>query len=87
MEEPKSAGVVALVDCSNDFAALPQEVNQVQQQIITDTVYDYLRQTRKQRKSFAYLATTDLFQQKPKDKFLAPWLSSSWHMHGRLLAQ
>ena len=59
VEEPESTNFVALIDRSTDFAALPQEVNQVQQQIITDTEYDNFRQKRKQRKSFARLATTN----------------------------
>ena len=59
VEEPESTNFVALIDRSTDFAALPQEVNQVQQQIITDTEYDNFRQKRKQRKSFARLAKTN----------------------------
>ena len=64
VEELESTNFVALVDSSTDFAALPQEVNQVQQQIITDTEFDNFRQKRKQRKSFARLATTDFFPAK-----------------------
>ena len=61
VEEPEGARFAALFDRSSDFAALLREVDQVQQQLTTDTVQDALRQTRKLRKSFAYLATTDFF--------------------------
>jgi len=61
VEEPEGANFAALFDRSNDFATLLSEVDQVKQQLTTDTVQDALRQTRKLRKSFANLVSTDFF--------------------------
>ncbi len=61
VEEPAGANFAALFDRSSDFAALLSEVDQVKQQLTTDTVQDVLRQTRKLRKSFVNLVTTDFF--------------------------
>lgn len=61
VEEPEGANFVDLFDRSHDFAALLTEVDQVKQQLTTDTVQDVSRQTRKLRKSFAHIVTTDFF--------------------------
>lgn len=61
VEEPEGASFAALFDRSSDFAALLRGVDQAQQRLAPDTVQDALRQTRKLRKSFAHLATTDFF--------------------------
>lgn len=61
VEEPEGTNFAALFDRSSDFAALLSEVDLVKQQLTTDTVQDVLRQTRKLRKSFANLVTTDFF--------------------------
>lgn len=61
VEEPEEANFVGLFDRSNDFAALLTEIDSGKQRLTTDTVQDVLRQTRKLRKSFASIVTTDFF--------------------------
>lgn len=61
LEEPEGANFSAMFDRSKDFAALLLEVDQVRQRLTTDPAQDVMRQTRKLRKSFATLVTTDFF--------------------------
>lgn len=60
-EEPEGANFAGLFDRRTDFAALMAEIGACQQRLTPGTVQDVLRLTRKLRKSFSNIVTTDFF--------------------------